>query len=43
VSTISRILFMKTLPVRLLNDLCDISKQLVRLTDTSLQMSMSSE
>ncbi|XP_077063729.1 serine-protein kinase ATM [Siphateles boraxobius] len=29
VSTISRILFMKTLPVRLLNDLCDISKQLL--------------
>ncbi|CAM4560657.1 unnamed protein product [Leuciscus chuanchicus] len=29
VSTISRILFMKTLPVRLLNDLCDISKLLL--------------
>ncbi|KAK7172240.1 hypothetical protein R3I93_004526 [Phoxinus phoxinus] len=29
VSSISRILFMKTLPVRLLNDLCDISKQLL--------------
>ncbi|XP_067221098.1 serine-protein kinase ATM isoform X2 [Chanodichthys erythropterus] len=33
VSTISRILFMKTLPGRLLNDLCDISKQL--LTNSS--------
>ncbi|XP_050985185.1 serine-protein kinase ATM [Labeo rohita] len=29
ISTISRNLFMKTLPVRLLNDLCDISKQLL--------------
>lgn len=28
-STISRTLFMKTLPVRLLNDLCDMSKQLL--------------